>query len=277
MLTYLDGMKWNCLAQRYLCTSTTTARDFKSFTSQLFILRLWIPHRTTRWPFLISTVWPSFLSCLQCPPLQPISVLWQLCLLCGFSFGTQKMQVESCSVFAAITSCFRVFYFISRKRHLFFFLNHNCWNIFLHQLSPEQKRNIFSDEALFSNNKREAFIKTNRSGSTNVHFLKSNRRLHQFATMYVTKSRCYYPFQNTWKKLCINVLYPRDNILTGAAQKADSRLSLASDCFLDLMSNVCEMSKSLSINYCLQVYSMMNVCCFNLEGYIHKVFAGLVM
>lgn len=28
MLTYLDGMKWNCLAQRYLYTSTTTW-DFK--------------------------------------------------------------------------------------------------------------------------------------------------------------------------------------------------------------------------------------------------------
>lgn len=47
--------------------------------------------------------------------------------------------------------------------------------------------------------------------------------------------------------------------------------------FLALVSNLCEISKSLSINYCLQIHSMMNVCCFNLEGYIHKVFAGQVV
>ena len=41
--------------------------------------------------------------------------------------------------------------------------------------------------------------------------------------------------------------------------------------FLALVSNVCE--KSLSINSCLQLYNMMNVC-FYLEGYIHKAFAG---
>lgn len=46
------------------------------------------------------------------------------------------------------------------------------------------------------------------------------------------------------------------------------RLSLANDGL------VCEISKSLSINYCLQLCSMMNVCCFNLEGYIHKVSVG---
>lgn len=42
--------------------------------------------------------------------------------------------------------------------------------------------------------------------------------------------------------------------------------------FMAAVSNVCEKSKSLFINYPLRLYCMMNVCCFTTEGHIHKVF-----
>lgn len=69
MLTYLDGMKWNCLAQRYLYTSTTAIRDLKIM-------------------------------------FKPTVCFKMMDVTCFFLFGTQKMQVQSCSVFAAITIYF---------------------------------------------------------------------------------------------------------------------------------------------------------------------------
>lgn len=65
MLTYLDGMKWNCLAQRYLYTSNRGFKVIYKPTLHFKIIDL------TSTPFKIMFV----------PPFQAISVMWQLCLL----------------------------------------------------------------------------------------------------------------------------------------------------------------------------------------------------
>lgn len=90
MLTYLDGMKWNCLAQRYLYTSTS--RGFKVIYKPTLHFKI-IDLTSTPLKFSLSLHYRPLVLCGSC-------VSWD------FSFGTQKMQAESCSIFAAIISLF---------------------------------------------------------------------------------------------------------------------------------------------------------------------------
>lgn len=185
MLTYLDGMKWNCLAQRYLYTSTTT-RDFKVIYKPAVHLKI----TDLTWTLLFF-----FVVLRRCKLSLALSLLLLHLVL-------------------------RVFYCI-RLFHC------NCLICFLlHQLGPEQKRSILSDEATDG--------ETHRCCLTMVHFIKSNKRLHQF----VSKHKCYYPFQFSWRTRGRNNLYmwliKQLFIKTGSLGLIVDlclRLSLASDCF----------------------------------------------
>lgn len=94
MLTYLDGMKWNCLAQRYLYTAAI--RDSSHLQNQLSILKSWISQNDMQ-PVENS----SSRFCLSL--LQTVSFsLWQLCLLSVLYFGLTE---QSGSAFAATKCC----------------------------------------------------------------------------------------------------------------------------------------------------------------------------
>lgn len=171
MLTYLDGMKWNCLAQRYLYTSTTT-RDFKVIYKPAVHLKI-------------------------------TDLTWTLLFFCFFLWYSEDASWVLLSLLL-LHLVLRVFYCI-RLFHC------NCLICFFKWWSYRWQNTQML-----------------------VHFIKSNKRLHQF----VSKHKCYYPFQFSWRTRGRNNLYmwliKQLFIKTGSLGLIVDlclRLSLASDCF----------------------------------------------
>lgn len=104
MLTCLDGMKLNCLAKRYLETSTTARGFWSHFQDNCSFSGCHL--KTACNPFWI------FLSHLLCPPLQTSTLcVWQLCRLCSLNLVRQNIFVLFLLVlFFPIENCIRVFH-----------------------------------------------------------------------------------------------------------------------------------------------------------------------
>lgn len=86
MLTCLDGMKLNCLAKRYLETSTTARGFWSHFQDNCSFSGCHL--KTACTPFWI------FLSHLLCPPSQTSTLcVWQLCRLCSLNLVRQNIFV----------------------------------------------------------------------------------------------------------------------------------------------------------------------------------------
>lgn len=103
MLTCLDGMKLNCLAKRYLETSSTARGFWSHFQHNCSFSGCHL--KTACTPFWI------FLSHLLCPPLQTSTLcVWQLCRLCSLNLVRQNI----CS--------FYWFYFFLLKTALEYFI-----------------------------------------------------------------------------------------------------------------------------------------------------------
>lgn len=139
-------------------------------------------------------------------------------------------------------------------------------------------------EALFSSSWRRANHMITE-GDRQVHFITSNKNRFTSCVPHSTNVKMPFAFLDTtlrWNHALHHVNDHTDKHLSNrtGTTRLNSRTCVF-DCvwqatvsFLTLVSNVCEIFMSLSINHCLQWCSMMNVCCFNWSGYIHKVFAG---